>query len=241
VRKDQLLKFWSEVARTHNCLVAYSACRELPDGTWRNSTQFIDRQGNVAGIYNKNHLVVEEYNLSGILSGKDAPLIETDLGTIGGVICFDLNFEPIRKKYEENRPDILAFCSMYHGGLMQNYWAYACQAHFVGAICGDQCTIIDPLGVLIAASTNYTPYVCAEVNLDCRVIHLDYNGGKLKQLKQKYGRKVSITEPGHLGCVLVTSWHDDMSVHDMIAEFEIETWDDYKKRALAHRETCLEP
>ena len=28
---------------------------------------------------------------------------------------------------------------------------------------------------------------------------------------------------------------------DMIYEFEIETWDDYQKRALAHQATCCEP
>ncbi|HQL87695.1 MAG TPA: carbon-nitrogen hydrolase family protein [Lentisphaeria bacterium] len=241
VRKNQVRDFWSKIARDNNCLIAYSACRELPDGTWRNSTQIIDRKGQVAGIYNKNHLVIEENTVYGILCGKDAPLIKTDIGTIGCAICFDLNFEPIRKKYEENRPDLLAFCSMYHGGLMQNYWAYACQTYFVGAICGDQSTIINPLGELVAASTNYTPYVCAEINLDCRLVHLDYNGKKLRDLKNKYQRQVVITEPGHLGCVLITSWHEEKSVMDMIYEFEIETWDDYQKRALAHQATCCEP
>ena len=80
VRKNQVRDFWSKVARDNNCLVAYSACREMPDGTWRNSTQIIDRQGEVVGVYNKNHLVVAENTVHGILAGKDAPLIKTTSG-----------------------------------------------------------------------------------------------------------------------------------------------------------------
>ena len=30
-----------EVAAENNCYIAYSAAREMPDGTWRNSTQII--------------------------------------------------------------------------------------------------------------------------------------------------------------------------------------------------------
>jgi len=242
VRQNQVRDFWSKIARDNNCLVAYSACREMPDGTWRNSTQIIDRKGEVVGVYNKNHLVVAENTVHGILAGKDAPLIKTDIGTIGCAICFDLHFEQLRKQYEEKRPDLLVFSSMYHGGLMQNYWAYSCQAHFVGAMgCGDPCTIINPLGELVAASTSDTPYVCAEVNLDCCLVHYDDNVKKLRAMKDKYQRHVTITDPGRLGCLMLTSWHEEKSVMDMIREFEIETRDEYLKRSLAQQEIGREP
>ena len=95
---------------------------------------------------------------------------------------------------------------MYHGGLMQRYWAYSCQAHFVGAMgCGDPCTIINPLGELVAASTSDTPYVCAEVNLDCCLVHYDDNFKKLRAMKDKYQRHVTITDPAVSAALMLTS------------------------------------
>jgi len=235
VRKDQVQKFFAKVARENKCYMVYSAAREMEDGTWRNSSVLIDRVGKVTGIYNKNHVVIEETTKSGILCGRDAPVIECDFGRVAFAICFDLNFDELRLKYVKAKPDLLIFSSMYHGGLMQSYWAYSCRSHFVGAIAGLPCEIRSPLGRVIASNTNYFDYAVATVNLDCRLAHLDYNWGRLRAMKAKYGPKVKITDPGYLGSVLITSEHDTISVDEMIGEFEIELLDDYMARALAHR------
>ncbi|HBE03580.1 MAG TPA: carbon-nitrogen hydrolase family protein, partial [Spirochaetia bacterium] len=128
-RGDKILNFFCEYAVKNKCYIVYSAVRETYDGTYRNSTQLINRQGTVCGIYNKNHLVPRETTEGDILCGKDAPVFTTDFGTVAMAICFDLNFHELLEKYAQQRPDIILFSSMYHGGLMQNYWAYYCQAH----------------------------------------------------------------------------------------------------------------
>jgi len=237
VRKDQIQKFFARVARENNCYIVYSAAREMKDGTWRNSSVMLDRNGEVAGIYNKNHVVIEETTKSGILCGREALVIDCDFGRVAFAICFDLNFDELRLKYIKAKPDLLIFSSMYHGGLMQSYWAYSCRCHFVGAVAGLPCEIRNPLGQVTAANTNYFDYAVATVNLDCRLAHLDYNWGRLRALKAKYGPKVTITDPGYLGCVLITSEHETVSADDMVEEFEIELLDDYMTRALAHRHT----
>ncbi|MHC4559244.1 MAG: carbon-nitrogen hydrolase family protein, partial [Planctomycetota bacterium] len=91
VRKDQIQKYFAKIARENNCYIVYSAHREMPDGTRRNSSVLIDRNGNVAGIYNKNHPTIGEIE-KGILCGRDAPVIECDFGRVAMAICFDLNF-----------------------------------------------------------------------------------------------------------------------------------------------------
>jgi hypothetical protein len=224
-----------EVAAENNCYIAYSAAREMPDGTWRNSTQIIDRSGNIAGIYDKNHLVIEENTEAGILYGKDAPIIKCDFGTIGCAICFDLNFDELRLKYVKTRPDLIVFSSMYHGGMMQNYWAYSCRAYFAGAIAGLPGSIISPVGETIAETTNYFKYVTTTVNLDCEVIHLDWNWDKIRAAKEKYGSKFKMSDPGYLGAVLISSESDDVTIKDIIKEFDFELLDDYFERSLAHR------
>ena len=235
VRKNQIQNFFAKVAKENKCYMIYSAAREMDDGTWRNSSVLIDRKGQIAGIYNKNHVVIEETTKAGILCGKDAPVIECDFGKVAMAICFDLNFDELRLKYVKAKPDLIIFSSMYHGGLMQSYWAYSCRSHFVGAVSGLPCEIRNPLGEIVASNTNYFDYAVATVNLDCRLAHLDYNWGRLRALKAKYGPKVKIKDPGYLGSVLITSEHETISADEMIEEFEIELLDDYMARALAHR------
>ena len=237
VRKNQIRDFFAKTAKENNCYIVYSAARRMKDGTWRNSSVMLDRKGKVAGIYNKNHVVIEETTKAGILCGRDAPIIECDFGRVAFAICFDLNFDELRLKYVKAKPDLIIFSSMYHGGLMQAYWAYSCRSHFVGAIAGraTPSQIYNPLGQLVASNTNYFDYVVATVNLDCTLAHLDYNWQRLKKLKTKYGPKVKITDPGCLGSVLISSEDEKISVEEMIKEFEIELLDDYMARALAHR------
>jgi len=237
VRKDQVQNFFAKVAKENNCYIVYSAIRETEDGSWRNSSVLLDRKGNIAGIYNKNHPMVEETTQAGILCGRDVTIIDCDFGRVGFVICFDLNFDELRLKYVKAKPDLLIFSSMYHGGLMQAYWAYSCRCHFVGAIAGDGTAseILDPLGRVIASTTNYFDYVTTMVNLDCCLAHLDYNWGRLNAMKDKYGPKVKIVDPGCIGSVLIASEDQEISVEEMVREFKIELLDDYMKRALAHR------
>jgi len=236
VRKDQVQQFFAETARENNCYMVYSAYRIMPDGTKRNSSVLIDRKGNVVGIYNKNHPTIGEIE-NGELCGKDAPVFECDFGRVAMAICFDLNFDELRLKYVKAKPDLIIFSSMYHGGLMQSYWAYSYRCHFVGAIAGKNTPseIRNPLGQVIASSTNYFDFAVAKVNLDCELAHLDYNWERLRKLKAKYGPKVKISDPGCLGSVLISNEDETISVDDMIKEFQIELLDDYFARALAYR------
>jgi predicted amidohydrolase len=233
-RGDQVRDCFRKVARAHHCHIAYAAIREMPDGTWRNSTQLIGREGEVLGIYNKNHPVITETTEGGILCGKDAPLIECDFGRVGCAICFDLNFDEIRLQYVRSQPDLIVFSSMYHGGLMQRYWAYSCRAYMATSIAGPPSAILSPVGDILATTTNYFDFVTRTVNLDCQVVHLDGNWAKLKAMKDEYGPEVSIHDPGYLGSVLISSESDEITCDELIEAFEIERLDEYWARSLAH-------
>ncbi|QDT09674.1 carbon-nitrogen hydrolase family protein [Planctomycetes bacterium K23_9] len=235
-RGTQVQEFFATVARENHCYIVYSAKRAMDDGTWRNSSMMLDRQGNVAGIYDKNHPTIGEID-KGILCGNKAPIVECDFGRVAMAICFDLNFDELRQQYVEAQPDLILFSSMYHGGMMQQYWAYSCRCHFVGAIAGraTPSQIRNPLGIVVASNTNYFDHAVARINLDCALVHLDENWGRLSAMKAKYGPKVKITDPGELGSVLIASEHDTISIDAMIAEFELERLDDYMARSLSHR------
>lgn len=239
-RKDFILDKLSEAASENKCYIAYSAARKLEDGSYRNSTVLIGRDGKTVGIYNKNHVVVEETTMGAIKCGKEAKVIECDFGKVACIICFDLNFDQIRDTYRKQKPDLILFSSVYHGGLMQPYWAYSLRAHFAGAVAGLPCQILSPDGSVINSSTNYFNYVTSTVNLDCELIHLDYNRDKFPDIKKKYGNKVKITDSGYLGSVVISSETDEFRISKIIDEFKLELLDDYFKRALNHRAHNLE-
>lgn len=240
-RKKQVWDFIASVAKENHCYIVFGTKWQEENGTWRNSSVLFDRQGEVAGIYHKNFPTIGELE-GGIIPGSKAPVFVCDFGIVACAICYDLNFTELCDRYAEQHPDILAFSSMYHGGLMQNYWAYQCRSFLVGALGFREIPseIRNPLGDVVASSTNYFDFVVATINLDQVVAHLDNNWGKLRNLKEKYGPAVIITDPGKLGPVLITSEHETISAKEMAAEFGIELIDSYFDRSREVRMENLE-
>lgn len=231
-------EFLKPIAVDNNVNIAYSAIRyAYPDTAkpYRNSTTYIGRDGSIRGIYDKNYLTVNENRNGDIGYGEKTELISLDFGKVASAICFDLNFDELLNKYIPQNPNLTVFSSMYHGGLRQAQWAYSMQNHFVGAICGLQSTILDPCGDVIAASANYTDNISATVNLDCKLCHLDENQPRFAAAKAKYKKALTIKIPSYIGVALLTCNDPDITVNDIIKEFEIETLDEYFGRSLAHR------
>jgi len=228
-------EFFSGVARDHNCYITYAAVRQVSDGTWRNSTILLDRRGGVAGVYDKNHVTIQEYEEWGVRGGKDAGIFECDFGRVACAICFDIYFDDIRRKIAAARPDLILFSSMVHGGLLQAQWAYACRAHFVAALHANRpSAIIAPTGEVLAKTTFYFDCVTATVNLDCELFHVDYNRPKLEAARAKYGRKLALRDPGLLNVILLSSEAEEFTVQDVASEFDLEPLDDYLNRSSAY-------
>ena len=235
VRKNQVLDYFSSVAKSNHCYIAFGMQREEKEGLWRNSCVVIDRNGGIAGIYNKNFPTIMEME-SGIKACDEAPVIKCDFGRVAIAICYDLNFDELRLRYIKEKPDLILFSSMYHGGVAQNIWAYSCRAYFVGSVYRQTPSEIrNPMGQVIASSTNYFDFAVARINLDCELVHLDYNWEKLTALKEKYGTGVTVSDPGELASVLVTSEENKITADGMIKEFGIEPLDEYLNRAREFR------
>ncbi len=241
VQKDQLLDYFRSIARANHCYIAYGAMRDTGGGIWLNSCVIVGRDGEIAGIYDKNFPTVRAME-NGTVAATKADLIKLDFGTVGCAICFDLNFEELLEKYQKTHPDLIVYIGMFHGGVMQQYWAYASRAYFVGSvgIVNLPSEIRNPFGQVIATTTNYFDFVVTTVNLDRKLVHLDYNWAKLRALKKKYGEKVNIYDPGEVAAVMITSEDESVSAADMVKEFDIELLDDYLNRSRAVRKEHLE-
>ena len=230
-RQNQLLDYFASVAKDNNCYIAFGSIHEAKEGL-RNSLVLLDRKGKMAGIYNKNFPTIYEMD-AGVIPGNEVSVIQCDFGKVALAICFDLNFDELRQQYAKAKPDLVIFSSVYHGGLMQGAWAYSCRSYFVSAISDNRTpsAILNPLGEIVSTSTNYFNYTEATVNLDYKLVHLDYNWDKLTRLKAKYGDAVTIHDPGKVGAVMITSEDKNVSAAQMVKEFDIELLDDYFNRS----------
>ncbi len=239
VRGNQIQDFLSGIARENHCYIAFGMKRKDDSGVWRNSCVMFDRNGKVAGIYDKNFPTPDELEV--VKASDEVKLIQTDFGTVGCAICFDLNFEELRDRYAKLKPDLMIYIGMYHGGLDQATWAYACRSWFVGSvgISNLLSQIRNPFGEVIASSSNHFNYVVSTVNIDCELAHLDHNKVQFKELKKKYGDKVIIHDPSEVAVIMITSEAENVTAEDMVKEFNIETVDHYFDRTRSDREKQL--
>ena len=233
-RGDANVRYFAEIAAANKCNIAFCTYRFGAGDYTLNTMYVLNRDGSIAGHYNKNHIVIPSELDKNVRCGTEAPIIELDIGRIACAICFDLNFDKIRTHYQALKPDIILFSSMYHGGIVQQFWAQLCRAYFVGAISDSRpSAIISPLGEILAYTTNYNNHVTATVNLDYELAHVDYHAEKFVNLKKKYGPDVSIIDPGNIGYYMLTSECAGVTIAEMFEEFGIKTLDDYLDGAFA--------
>ena len=227
-------------AKKHNCYITVPVHqKERKTGHVYNVLALLDRNGKLAGIYRKYIPVYPEFD-HGTRPGPGATLIETEFGPVGGVICFDLNFGELCQQYKKLKPRLLIFSSMYHGGLVQNWWALDVQAFFVGSVYrGTPCSIIDPQGTTLAESNNYQPWTSARINLDYEIVHLDRNRAKYDKIKRKYGDEVKIVTAGKVGTSVIYSESEKRSAADLVEEFKLIRLDDYFEWSRELREKNL--
>lgn len=226
----ELLKLYAAFAKEAVCHVAGSLKIRVGEQVY-NSIAFIEPAGRVLGAYHKTFLTDGEL-AEGLRSGKGALVVESSIGRLGGAICFDLNFPSLREEYRLQHPDIIAFASMYHGGLMQATWAYECRAFLISALPFHPCGILDPFGRPVAMTNEYESVASATLNLDRVTVHLDHNRDKFPALRKKYGDEVIIDIPPQLGSALIYSQTEKRTAQDIVAEFELESLDDYFARAV---------
>jgi hypothetical protein len=77
----------------------------------------------------------------------------------------------------------------------------------------------------------YMPTFTAYINTNCRVIHLDFNREKFPEIIRKYGRRVTIRNPGSVGTVTLQSNDPALAADDVVKEFALEPLTDYLERA----------
>jgi len=120
-------------------------------------------------------------------------------------------------------------------GFIVRMWAYLLHCFIATSTPGENSLIVNPIGRILAESSFYSRVISARINLDCAVLHIDYNHSKVMEMKKKYGSGVEVEIMSPEAVMLVTSHLKDRSIYDLIREFELEPIEDYFNRARAAR------
>jgi len=228
----------AERARRHRC---YIVCPffERAGETVYNSAALIDRAGEVAGVYRKVYLTLGEME-AGVRPGVETPVFETDFGKVGIAICFDLNFWEVARGLKAGGAELIAFASMYRGGLQLISWAFHFRVFMVSATPTEHSRIVDPLGRVLGDSSAYGPIVTRRLNLDCAVVHIDFNHERLPRAKRDLGPSLEVVTASPEAYYLLINHDEKTTIGDLLARYEIETLDAYHARARAARATFLD-
>jgi len=194
--EDPPITTLAALAKKHNTYIISPVDRK--DGeTIYNSAVLLDRQGNVAGIYNKVFPVLPDppgrggefkASVNG-KPGRDVPVFETDFGRIGMAICFDAQFPEVWQRLADNDAEMVLFSSMYSSG--QSLGAYAMLHHYyvVSSIRGGECQAYDITGEKLLDEKKGVSRIT--LDFDRRIFHnndsYNYGGKREKLLKENPG------------------------------------------------------
>jgi predicted amidohydrolase len=199
-----------------------------------NSAVVINRQGEIAGIYEKLHPVTSSFDFTefehGVTPGKEPKVFDLDFGRIGILICFDMLWAKEWARLGEMGAEVVFWVSAYDGGFPLRAYAYQNHYYVVSAVLSHHAGIIDMTGEVLAESELPQSVIGMEINLDKRSFHLDFNGSQVPAMKEKYGRDVTIRRYHPEGGMTVESNRPGLTVDDLMKEFDLELVPDYIAR-----------
>lgn len=222
----------ADAARRHS---AYVICPLLEgrDGRVYNSAVLIDRQGQIAGIYEKIHPVTTsaDYTLleHGVTPGSEAKVFETDFGRLGILICFDINWPEEWAELKRRGAEIVFWPSAYSGGFPLQVYAFLHRYTVVSSTRSDA-RIIDVTGEIIERTGRASPIVSAQIDLEKGVFHGDFNWTQIEPLRARYGRDVTVRILHDEALMTVESQREDLTLARIIEEMGLELLPDYVAR-----------
>lgn len=184
--ESALLKRVADVAQRHSCYVicplAYCAADEK-DMRYNTALVF-DREGSCIYRYNKVFPWWDEFKFDPPCTpGGKAGCFQTDFGTCGIAICFDVNFPQLWADMADQGAEIVFWPSDYSAG--RSLQAHAINHHYyiVSATRERDSALIDLTGDEIAYHKSEGITVCRyTVDLDRSIFHENYNMEKMQKL-----------------------------------------------------------
>ena len=181
----------SAVSRRYHTYIVCPIDRQ--DGDRRvNTAVLIDREGDVAGVYDKVYPYWSEYDITPVVqAGSEVPVFQTDFGRLGMAICFDVNFPEVWKRMADQGAELVIWPSAYSAGTTLQSHALVNHYYIVSSTGDRDCTVYDITGAQILYEKSQEVNVSrVTLDLDRGVYHQNFNLEKRDLLLRDHGRDV---------------------------------------------------
>jgi predicted amidohydrolase len=194
VRMEEVLPRIAACAKRHGCyLIVPLLLREAdPPQRISNAAVLVDREGNVAGIYRKVHLVAPQGSdvlENGTTPGREFPVFECDFGRVGIQICFDLLYADGWQALAKQGAEIVALPSASPETVHPSLYALQHRYYVVSAAPRDHAAVYSPLGVIEEQITTESVLV-HQIDLSYAILHWEAVLEEGEGLRRKFGDKV---------------------------------------------------
>ncbi|MBN1642567.1 MAG: carbon-nitrogen hydrolase family protein [Anaerolineae bacterium] len=224
----------SERARAHG---SYVICpiKNQRDGILWNSAIVIDREGQIAGIYDKAQPVTSSPDYTtfegGVRPGPaDVPVFDLDFGRIGIQICYDAGFPESWQRLADKGARLVFWPSAYNGGFPLQVYAYLHHYYVVSAVRTDSSRIIDPLGAILEATDERHNVIYRDINLDYCVCHYDFNHSIGDEIMAAYGERVVVRSDRDSGHFVIEPRDESVTIAALQERFGFEPTHRYHQR-----------
>lgn len=196
-----------------------------------NSGVLIDRTGQIVGRYDKAHPTENELENNVTPGALNPPVFKTDFGIIGLQICFDVNWHNAWRQLKQQGASIIFFPSAYPADRQLKTLAYLNQIFIVSATQTRAASIYDITSQKLATTGKYRRWAGAVIPITKRLFEIDFHIKKFRDLQNKYGPRVQIDWYHDDDLVTLASLDPNLTVDDLIAEFDLTPHTDYIQRA----------
>jgi beta-ureidopropionase len=217
-------------AREHSSYVVFGL-KTIAGGKVYNSALLVDRKGQIVGQFNKMHPTENELAEGTIPGDREPSVFETDFGTIGIQICFDINWWDNWKRLKQKGAKIVFFPSAYPAARQLSALALMTQTYVVSSAIRSTSQIYDITGQVLASSGHHQPWAAAALPIGKRLFEIDFHSDKARAIQKKYGSKVELVFLHDDDWFSLASLDPDVATEDIIAEFGLTPLDDYRVRA----------
>jgi beta-ureidopropionase len=218
-------------ARANSSYVIFGL-RTKRSGRDFNSAVLLDRHGEIIGQYDKIHPTEQEMQ-SGITPGADfgPPVFRTDFGTIGILICFDVNWRDEWQRLKQHGAKIIFWPSAYPAARQIPALALSNEIYIVSSTMAGPSSIYDITGEVLASTGVHQEWVGASIPLGKRLFETDYNAAKIPDLQRDYGSKVQVVWYHDSDWMTLASLDPHLTVEDLIAKYGLIPLSEYIARS----------
>ena len=235
----------AQLARKHR---AYIVCPiDRKEGAQRfNSAVLLDRQGQVACVYNKLYPVWQEecLKMPAVSPGNSATVYQADFGRVGLAICFDVNWSALWELLSNQGAEMVIWPSAYSAGRSLQAQAINFHYYIVSATHVPDCLVFDIDGEQLVHDQNnrgdQTNVTLVTLDLDRCVFHQDLNiPEKRDRLLKEHGEDIAQEKWLAMeGWFVLKAKRPGVSARELARQYGLEELQHYINRSQCEIDKC---